>query len=87
MGRKEIKIICYADDATLVADNEDDLQRMLIKFAEACRTFELKISTNKTKTMTIYKKPLRCKHQLGTQISSYGFLSREVIHQANKPSS
>jgi hypothetical protein len=26
MGDSEIKIICYADDAVLLSDNEDDLQ-------------------------------------------------------------
>ena len=27
MGQTEFKILCYADDAVLIAESEDDLQR------------------------------------------------------------
>lgn len=32
MGQEETKIQCYADDAVLLAENEDDLQRLLHQF-------------------------------------------------------
>lgn len=32
VGNKELKIICYADNAIIVAEDEDDLQRLLYKF-------------------------------------------------------
>lgn len=32
MRNKEINISCYADDAALIAENEDDLQRLLLLF-------------------------------------------------------
>ena len=32
MGDREIKILCYADDAVLIAEDEDDLQRLLFQF-------------------------------------------------------
>ena len=28
LGDENVNMVCYADDATLVADNEDDLQRL-----------------------------------------------------------
>ena len=37
MVDSEIKIICYADDAVLLSDNEDDLQRMLFNFNKAAK--------------------------------------------------
>ena len=40
---ENVNIVCYADDATLTADNEDDLQRLLTRFSQSCRKFDLKI--------------------------------------------
>lgn len=31
-GKKDIKYVCYADDAIIIAGNEDDLQRILYQF-------------------------------------------------------
>lgn len=31
MRNRTIKVLCYADDAILIAENEDDLQRLLYK--------------------------------------------------------
>jgi len=31
MGNFTIKVLCYADDIILIAENEDDLQRLLYK--------------------------------------------------------
>jgi hypothetical protein len=49
MGDSEIKIICYADDAVLLSDNEDDLQRMLFNFNKAAKAFNMKIANEKNK--------------------------------------
>jgi hypothetical protein len=32
MGESMINLVVYADDVVLIAENEDDLQRMLFKF-------------------------------------------------------
>lgn len=32
IGNKEIKIICYADDAMIISEDEDNLQRLLHQF-------------------------------------------------------
>jgi hypothetical protein len=37
MGDSEIKIICYAEDAVLLSDNEDNHQRMLFNFNKAAK--------------------------------------------------
>ena len=49
----------YADDIALIADTEDDLQRLLYNFHLSCLKFNMKISINKTKVMAISKEPLR----------------------------
>lgn len=41
MGKYDVKIVSYADDAAVVADNEDDLQRLLLEFGRACEKFDL----------------------------------------------
>ncbi|XP_055385812.1 uncharacterized protein LOC129614885 [Condylostylus longicornis] len=61
MADHEICIICYADDAVLLAENENDLQRMLFTFNTVAGQYNMKISTEKTKSMTISKEPIRCK--------------------------
>lgn len=98
MGMHKVNILCYADDAVLIAESEDDLQRMLQAFNRQAEKLNMQISTNKTKCMTITKEPLRCKlviknktidqimsfEYLGCKITSSGFLEEEVRKQANK---
>ena len=100
MGDENVIIVCYADDAALVAENENGLQRLLHKFALSCEKFQLKISSKKTKTLTISREPVRCKLQLdntiveqvpsfnflGIQITSSKIVSEEVRPQAIKAS-
>jgi hypothetical protein len=74
MGHSEIKIICYADDAVLLSDNEDDLQRILFNFNKAAKNVNMEIANEKTKSMIIVKISLRCK----IDITSQGLLKDEV---------
>ena len=57
-------MVCYADDAALVAKKEDDLQRLLYKCSLSWDKFDLKVSPKiKKKSLTVSKEPLRCKLQ------------------------
>jgi hypothetical protein len=49
MGESLINLVVYADDVVLIAENEDDLQRMLLKFNNVCKKFSMLISNQKTK--------------------------------------
>jgi hypothetical protein len=49
IGRKEVNIIRYADDSVFIADNEDNLQRLLYQFSISCRNYGMKTVINKTK--------------------------------------
>lgn len=98
MGNAQINIVCYADDAVLLADNEDDLQKLVRIFAEEAGAVGMEISINKTKTMVIAREPHRCKividdkiieqvmeiNYLGIIISAYGDLRSTVKNQVNK---
>ena len=45
MGDENVNIVCYADDAALVVESENDLQRLLHKFALSCEILQLNISS------------------------------------------
>lgn len=44
MGEQEIKILCYADDAVIISEDEDNLQRMLFMFETTAKEFNMIIS-------------------------------------------
>jgi len=98
LGNEYVNMVYCADDATPVADNEDDLQRLLYRFSQSCTKFDLKISSKKTKSLTFSKKLLRCNVQISNtileQVTSFNYfcvqitsskdLNTEVRHQAIK---
>lgn len=47
MANRSLGILCYADDATLMAESEDDLQRLLFKFERAAEKYNMIISAEK----------------------------------------
>ncbi|XP_055380820.1 uncharacterized protein LOC129611625 [Condylostylus longicornis] len=101
IGDNEIKCVCFADDAVLISDSEDNLQRLVYAFEKAAEEFNMEISVEKTKNMVISKNPLRCKlavyeksieqvmefKYLGALITSSRDLTKEVKTQATKASS
>lgn len=98
IDNKNLTILCYADDAVLIADNEDDLQRQLKHFDTTASLYNMKISTGKTKCMVVSREPVRCKlemngaiieqvmsfNYLGVEITSDRNLGAEVLKQTNK---
>ena len=88
----------FRSDAVLVAESEDDLQRLLYQFNKTATKFNMVISAAKTKSMTTSKTPIRCKlvvddkiiHQegkvkyLGIDISGYGDVETEVRNQVTR---
>ncbi|KAL6421250.1 hypothetical protein ACFW04_013665 [Cataglyphis niger] len=51
MGDRFLRILCYADDAVIIAENEDDLQRLLNKFKTTAERFNMLIFRKKTQVM------------------------------------
>ena len=48
---RNINNLRYADDTTLMAENEEELKSLLIKVKENCENVGLKLNTQKTKIM------------------------------------
>jgi hypothetical protein len=97
LGSRNIQIVCYADDAVLTADSEDKLQELQNQFCITAQTYNMAVSTSKTKTLTITKEPVQCKLVIdGTlleQVATFKYLGGiissdrnsclEVRHQTN----
>jgi len=49
MGESMINLVAYSDNVVLIAENEDDLQRMLFKFNNDCKKFYMLTSNQKQK--------------------------------------
>jgi hypothetical protein len=47
MSNKEINVTCHADYAVAIADNKENLRRLLYQFVISCQKYNMKISTKK----------------------------------------
>lgn len=75
VGNKEVKILCYADDAVLVTDNEDDLQRLLYQFNIIVKKFNIRCTL--VGRNIIIQQEMKFKY-LGIEISGHGDFETEV---------
>ena len=50
-ARRNINNLRYADDTTLMAENEEELKSLLVRVKEESETADLKLNIQKTKTM------------------------------------
>ena len=50
---RNINNLRYADDTTLIVENEEELKRLLMKVKEESAKSGLKLNTKKTKIMTL----------------------------------
>ncbi|GJQ72387.1 hypothetical protein Trydic_g3469 [Trypoxylus dichotomus] len=88
MDQESIKGLCYSDDAILMADNDDDLQRLLYRFQTKAKGLNMQISMEKTELMVIAKEPIRCKLAVNDKLSRQRSktLQQDVRAQFNKAS-
>jgi len=98
MGKVPINIMCYADDAVLIADSEENLQTLLLRFDQKAERLSTEISLNKTKSLTMSRNYTKCEvelkgtsieqvpkfNYLGAEISALRDLKQEVRIQATK---
>ncbi|XP_044753795.1 uncharacterized protein LOC123313132 [Coccinella septempunctata] len=79
-----IKIICFADDALIIAENEDDLQRLLNAFYVKAKNLNMQISITKAKTLIVSKEPVRCKLSLENKVMSFDYLGIQITSSQNR---
>ncbi|XP_048516533.1 uncharacterized protein LOC125502453 [Dendroctonus ponderosae] len=77
-----LRILCYADDAVLTAESEDDLQRLFYRFNLTAQRLNMQISIEKTQSMVISKDPIRCKlvvsEHIIQQVMNFNYLRLQV---------
>jgi len=61
LGNKEVKIVSYADDAIMMSEDEDNLQRLPHRFESTMEKYNASISVQKIQSLVIARKPRRCK--------------------------
>ena len=87
MGGTPIQAICYADDAVLIADSEENLQKILIKFDQPAKKLNMEISLKKTKYLSICKTYQKCEIKQGDtileQVSKFNYLGVEISNKRN----
>ena len=49
IGRSVFNIVCSADDVILIAENENDLQKLVYNFKNTCQKYNLKNSGRECK--------------------------------------
>ncbi|XP_057654722.1 uncharacterized protein LOC130892978 [Diorhabda carinulata] len=98
IGNRNITILCYTDDAELISNSEDKLQRMLHILNKTAKEYNMAISTEETECLTVFKEPLRCKLEiegtiikqvmssryLGVVVTSHSDIYQETIYQVRK---
>ena len=99
-GQKwKINKLLYADDAVLMADSEENLQRMVNVFEGVCMRRKLKVNVSKSKVMVVSKnggfnvnvqlngermEQVQCFRYLGSDIHECGGMNEEFGHRARE---
>lgn len=68
LGDMEAKILCNAEVAILLADNQEKLWKLLYTFNRIAKYYNIMILLVKTKYITTWKHFLRCKLEMDGQI-------------------
>lgn len=87
LTKYNVNIVCYADDTLLIADIENNLQRLLFKFNELAEIFNMKMPTEKTKALIVSKESVKCKLEIKNKILeliiSFTYLGIEITRGRN----
>ncbi|GJQ84851.1 hypothetical protein Trydic_g472 [Trypoxylus dichotomus] len=69
MGNTYFNVVCYADDVVLIAESEDNLQRLFHFFNQSAKQLNMISNTDKTKGLVISKELVRCKLELDQRMT------------------
>lgn len=82
LNKNTTSMVCYADDAAIIAETEDDLQRQLYKFYKTSKLLNMNIATSKTKSMTFSRDIIRCKlvveNEIVEQVMQFKYLGADI---------
>ncbi|KAJ4450746.1 hypothetical protein ANN_02176 [Periplaneta americana] len=87
VGGRRIKCIRFADDMTLLAEEDTILKDMLLKLNDSCEQYGMKINANKRNTMIIERKVkkinLRILNKAVEQMGSFKYLGYTIGLSSN----
>ena len=87
VGGESIKAIKYADDQAIIAENEEELQKMLERIVKTSEDYGMSVNTIKTKVMRIAKTegPLNIwlKQEKLKQVNSFKYLGSIVTQNGS----
>lgn len=87
MGKQEIKIVCYADDAVIISKTKMNCKKMLYRFKTTANMFDMMISVQKTESLAISKEPRRWKlvvyNQSVDQVMRFKYLGVNITNDRN----
>lgn len=85
MGNRSLGILCYADDAVLMAEKEDNLQCLLYRFNTTAQKLNMLISHEKSSFNCDIQKPHRCKLMVNEhiidQVMNFSYLGIEILSE------
>ena len=84
--RQEISTVLFADDQAVLAETEDDLQRSMYNLTKTSEKYDMRISSEKTKTMAFKgKEPVRSKIVINgkiiEQVNNFKYLGNTISYQ------
>ncbi|KAF1010546.1 MAG: hypothetical protein GAK29_05048 [Acinetobacter bereziniae] len=89
VGSVDVKVLLYADDAVLVAEDPNELQGMMQKLGESAKKMDLKINASKTKVVVFDREGTEeeCKVTLNgeelEQVKEFAYLGRMFVKDGN----
>ncbi|GJQ76099.1 putative Si dkeyp-35f12.3 [Trypoxylus dichotomus] len=87
MGNTYLNAVCYPDDTVLIADSEDNLQRLPHSFNQSAKQLNMVVTTDKTKCLVISKEPVKCKLEIDQrmieQVNQFKYLEADITSSRN----
>lgn len=85
----QIDTLLFADDIVFMATSEDNLQRLVYNFNQMAESFNMEISTDKSKVMAFLgKEPVRSKicinNKIIEQVKNFSYLGYQISYEEEK---
>ncbi|KAJ4440460.1 hypothetical protein ANN_08601 [Periplaneta americana] len=85
----QIDTLLFADDIVFMATSEDNLQRLVYNFNQMAKSFNMKISTDKSELMAFLgNEPVRSKicinNKIIEQIKNFSYLGYQISYEEEK---
>jgi cyanophycinase-like exopeptidase len=74
IGKEQVNMLAYADDITIIGQNEIEIRKLFVEMENIARKFRLQINQEKTKYMIVERKNSLKKNKIGhLKVKNYKF--------------